>query len=163
MDIELTDKERLILANQYEILGLLKKEDYYLDLAEQLRDGHKWLYEQSFDTFSDNLSDEDAELVLDTLELYEALKDSYDALSDTSGLSPQDVKFAGFDGNNESEFMRFVDALKKSNRFVDVIDAGVRNSHMRKVHIYETMIQKWNGLNRSNTLTKDQILFILGR
>ncbi|WP_111848321.1 YfbU family protein [Acinetobacter baumannii] len=163
MDIELTDKERLILANQYEILGLLKKEDYYLNLAEQLRDGHKWLYQQSFDTFSDNLSDEDAELALNILEVYEALQDSYDALSDTSGISPQDVKFAGFDGNNESEFMRFVDALKKSNRFVDVIDDGVRNSHMRKVHIYETMIQKWDDLGRSHSLTKDQILYILGR
>ncbi|EXS30009.1 yfbU domain protein [Acinetobacter sp. 742879] len=163
MDIEITDKERLILANQYEILGLLKKEDYYLDLAEQLRDGHKWLYRQSFDTFSDNLSDEDAELVLNILEVYEALQDSYDALSDTSGISPQDVKFAGFDGNNESEFMRFVDALKKSNRFVDVINDGVRNSHMPKVGRYQNMIQKWHELDRSYSLTKDQILYILGR
>lgn len=54
MTIELTDKERLFLANQYEILGLLKNEDYYSELAEQLRDGHKWLYEQSFDDISPN-------------------------------------------------------------------------------------------------------------
>ncbi|MBN6492922.1 YfbU family protein [Acinetobacter pittii] len=163
MQLELTDKERLILANQYEILGLLKKEDYYLDLAEQLRDGHKWLYRQSFGTLSENLPDEDAELVLNILEVHKALKISYDALTDKSGISIQDISFAGFDGNNESELIDFVDALKKSNRFVNVIDAGVRNSHIPKVHTYETMIQKWHELDQSYTLTKDQILYILGR
>ncbi|MEN8975135.1 YfbU family protein [Acinetobacter baumannii] len=163
MQLELTDKERLILANQYEILGLLKKEDYYLDLAEQLRDGHKWLYRQSFGTLSENLPDEDAELVLNILEVHKALKISYDALTDKSGISIQDISFAGFDGNNESELIDFADALKKSNRFVNVIDAGVRNSHIPKVHTYETMIQKWHELDQSYTLTKDQILYILGR
>lgn len=65
----------------------------------------------------------------------------------------QDVNFAWFDGNGETEFIGFV----------DVIDDGVRNSHMRKVHIYETMIQKWHDRNRSHALIKDQILDILGR
>lgn len=52
---------------------------------------------------------------------------------------------------------------KNQFSFVNVIDAGVRNSHMPKVHTNETMIQKWDDLKRSYTLTKEQILYIWGR
>lgn len=40
-DLELTDVERVILANQYEILSILKEDDSYGLLAQNLRDGHK--------------------------------------------------------------------------------------------------------------------------
>lgn len=163
MKLDLTDKERLFLSNQYEILGTLKNEDHYLLLAEQLREGHKWLYQQSFNSLYENLPDEDAELVLNILQVYEALKVSYNALSDKSGITIQDVSFAGFDGNNEPELIGFVDALRKMNRFVSTIEAGVLDSHMPKIQTYQNMIQKWHGLGKSNRLTKEQILYILGR
>ena len=148
MKIELTDKERLFLANQHEILGHLNKDnsDYHFKLAEQLRDGHEWLYSQSFDNFSENLPDDAAELVLNILQIYEMIQDAYDGLSDKSLISEHQIKFPGFDGNNETEFMGFVDALEKDNRFVDVIQTGNRNSHSPKVHVYERMIAKWQAL-----------------
>nr|ACN22674.1 hypothetical protein [uncultured bacterium] len=37
--LKLTDTERLILANQYEILAALKNDDSYGRIAEELRDG----------------------------------------------------------------------------------------------------------------------------
>lgn len=144
-------------------MGLLKKEDYYLNLAEQLRDGHKWLYRQSFNSLSENLPDEDAELVLNILQVYKALQTSYNALSDKSGISPQDVSFAGFDGNNEPELMGFVDALNKAHCYSAIIQTGVLNSHTPKASRYETMIQKWHELDKSYQLTKEQILYILSR
>lgn len=162
MQLELTDKERLILSNRYEILAFLKRDCSYILLAAQLRAGHKWRYQKSLGALSENLPDEDTELVLDILEVHKALKISYDALTDKSGISIQDVSFAGFDGDNESELMDFVDTLKKSNHFVNIINAGERNSHTPKVHTYQNMIQKWHELDRSFTLTKDQILYILG-
>lgn len=163
MKLDLTDKERLFLSNQYEILGILKNEDHYLLLAEQLREGHKFLYQQSFNSLYENLPDENAELVLNILQVYEALKDSYNTLSDKSGITIQDVSFPGFDGNNEPELIGFVDALRKMNRFVSTIEAGVLDSHMPKVQTYRNMIQKWNELGKSNRLTKEQILYILSR
>ena len=36
----------MILANQYEILGKLGDDQAYLDLAENLRYGHEWIYNQ---------------------------------------------------------------------------------------------------------------------
>lgn len=161
MTIELTDKERLFLANQYEILGLLKNEDYYSELAEQLRDGHKWLYEQSFDVIYPNFPEENANLVLEILELYEVISDSYEALTDKSNIDAKKVLFSGFDGNYETEFMGFVDALKKNNRFVSVIESGTRNSHSPKAHVYESMLNKWEELDKSRQLTKEQLLDIL--
>lgn len=163
MKLDLTDKERLFLSNQHEILGTLKNEDHYLLLAEQLREGHKWLYQQSFNSLYENLPDEDAELVLNILRVYEVLKDSYNALSDKSDISIQDVSFAGFDGNNEPELIGFVEALKKMNRFVSTIKAGVLDSHMPKAQTYKNMIQRWYELEKSTRLTKEQILDILSK
>lgn len=165
MKIELTDKERLFLANQHEILGHLNKDnsDYHFKLAEQLRDGHEWLYSQSFDNFSENLPDDAAELVLNILQIYEMIQDAYDGLSDKSLISEHQIKFPGFDGNNETEFMGFVDALEKDNRFVDVIQTGNRNSHSPKVHVYERMIAKWQEFGEPYSLTKEQLIEILGR
>ncbi|WP_151834099.1 YfbU family protein [Acinetobacter ursingii] len=158
MKIELTDKERLFLANQHEILGHLNKDnsDYHFKLAEQLRDGHEWLYSQSFDNFSENLPDDAAELVLNILQIYEMIQDAYDGLSDKSLISEHQIKFPGFDGNNETEFMGFVDALEKDNRFVDVIQTGNRNSHSPKVHVYERMIAKWQAFGKPYNLTTEQ-------
>ena len=163
MKIELTDKERLFLSNQHEILGYLNTDnsDYHFKLAEQLREGHEWLYSQSFDYFSENLPSEHAELVLDILQIYELIGDAYSRLSDTSGISDTQVKFPGFDGNNESEFMGFVDALEKDGRYVHVIQAGNRNSHSAKVHVYERMIAKWESFGKPMPLTKEQLIEIL--
>ncbi|MGR2923027.1 YfbU family protein [Acinetobacter sp. 1125_18A] len=163
MQFDLTDKERLFLSNQYEILGTLKNEEHYLLLAEQLRDGHKWLYQESFNSLCENIPDEDVELVLNILRVFEVLKDSYNALNNKSGISIQDVSFAGFDGNHEPEFIGFVDALNKAHRFSSTIEAGVLNSHTPKADRYRIMIQKWHELDKSNRLTKDQILYILSR
>ena len=44
--MKFTDTERVILANQYEILGKLGDDQAYLDLAENLRYGHEWIYNQ---------------------------------------------------------------------------------------------------------------------
>lgn len=98
--LELTDTHRLILANQFEILGILKKDEGYTRLADQLREGHEWLYQQSLEYLSPNLLKEDAELVLTILGIYSDIRESYEKLEDKSGITPQEVVFPGFDGNN---------------------------------------------------------------
>lgn len=165
MKIEITDKERLFLSKQHEILGHLDTDnsEYHFKLAEQLRDGHKWLYQQSFDSFCENLSDEDTNLVLDILRLYEVMNNSYKSLSDKKNISEDEVKFPGFDGNNESEFMGFVDALRNSNRYVSVIEAGHRNSHSQKVQKYGSMINKWKEFEQPFNLSYEQLSEILGK
>ena len=167
MKIELTDKERLFLANQHEILGHLDTDnsDYHLKLAEQLRDGHKWLYSQSFDNFSENLPDDDAELVLNILQIYEIIQDAYDGLSDKSLISEHQIKFPGFDGNNESEYVSFARFyVTRINRFPWFSEREF-NSHIHSVDTYKRMLRIFNDVydpvHGDDHLNAQQIISIM--
>lgn len=165
--INLTNAERLILANQYEILSKLSEDKYerqsYEKMSSNLKNGYKWLYEQYFDVVSENLSADASELVIKTLCLYQALHYSYEDLDDKDGISEHEVKFQGFDGNNETELMGFVRALKENDRFIDTIENGHLNSHRPMVNTYKKMVQQWQGFDEEVELTKDQIQQILNK
>lgn len=149
-DIELTDKERLLLANQYEILATLNDDDNYALMAETLRAGHKWLYDQFFDSISENLPDSQAQHVLRILGVYGDLQASYHDLADKSGIDEKELTFPGFDGNNESELLSFADSLIKHRRFELTLGKTARNSHMPTSDIYGRMIQRWQELGSPN-------------
>lgn len=160
-DSTLTDSERLILANQYEILGHLKDEESYIHLAEDLRDGHKWLYEQHLQV-AENLSDEAVSHVLAILGIYSDLRDSYRQLSDKSGIEEHLVTFPGFDGNNESELLHFARALSRHGNYAEIIGKDARNSHMPTTDIYRRMIAEWKAMGEPRyPLSKEQILRII--
>jgi uncharacterized protein len=160
--IELTDIERLMLANQYEILGVLKKDDGYLQMAENLRDGHKWLYEQHTTRISDELSAENTEHVLTILGIYSDLRDSYKALTDKSGIDEHLVRFPGFDGNNEAELLHFAGALSKNGSYSETIGKDARNSHMPTTDMYQRMIDEWKEMGSPRyPFSKAQIVAIV--
>lgn len=161
-NINLTDVERLILANQYEILSILKEDDGYERLAEELRDGHEWLYSQSLEHVSSNMPAEEADYVITILGIYSDLRDSYEKLEDKSDIKSHQVEFPGFDGNNESDLLSFSKALRKHDRFTETLPEHGKNSHMPTTDIYRRMISKWNELGRPNyPYDKETILNIL--
>ncbi|KAB0653898.1 YfbU family protein [Acinetobacter bohemicus] len=161
---KLTNTERLILANQYKILSKLSDNDYERDYNQQLSDnllsGHKWLYEDHFQIISDDLADEDTDLVVETLSLYTTLRNNYDDLDDKTVIDEHKITFLGFDGNNESELMTFTKALKENDRFTRIIEKGLTNSHSPMRHKYQTMLNKWKELNKKEILTLDELIFI---
>lgn len=147
--LQLSDLERLILANQYEILAHLKPDQGYEDVARELRDGHKWLYRQYLDNLiSPELPDESAEFVATILGIYRDLASSYRGLGDKSGIEERLVQFPGFDGNNESDLLHFTSALRKADRFTETIGDSARNSHMPMKDVYRRMIEEWERLGR---------------
>ena len=77
--MKFTDTERVILANQYEILGKLGDDQAYLDLAENLRYGHELIYNQKI-SVSPIFTEEKSDFVVSILELYEVIQNSFDAL-----------------------------------------------------------------------------------
>lgn len=158
--MKFTDTERVILANQYEILGKLDDEQAYLNLAENLRDGHEWIYNQKI-SVSPIFTEEQSDLVVSILDLYDVIQDSFDALSDKGSLTADRVKFPGFDGNNEGEYMRFFSALVENGQFAHV--KANKNSHMQKVSIYKNMLDKWESLGKGYKLSLDDIEAIFGR
>ena len=160
--LHLTDVERLLLANQYEILGLLKKDDGYTRMADNLRDGHKWLYQQHATQVSDNLPDEDADHVLTILGIYSDLRHSYNQLGDKTGIEEHSVSFPGFDGNNEVELLHFARALSNNQNFSETIGKDARNSHMPTTDMYRRQISEWKSMGSPRyPLSKEQILRLL--
>jgi Uncharacterized conserved protein len=161
----LTDTERLILANQYELLSKLAESEYetahFLRYSKQLKDGHKWLYKQIFDCISENLDDESAVFVVNVLSLHRALLNSYEQLKTKKQLKKADVTFKGFDGNNESSLMYFVEALDDASRFSEVIENGELNSHFPMTSTYQKMLAKWKELGEKFELSEEQILQII--
>lgn len=164
-NLEISDAERLILANQYEILARLDRlqsgheHDSYSLLASQLRDGYEWLYQQSLSYMADVLDERVVNHVLETLELFSTLKASYDRLADKSGIDEHHVTFLGFDGNNEAEMLGFAHALGQADRYNSVLDEGnCPNSHMPTYELYGRMIEQWKALGSPRfPLTKDHI------
>jgi uncharacterized protein YfbU (UPF0304 family) len=160
--MELTDAERLILSNQYQLLAKLEDDDHYALMAETLRNGHKWLYEEYFQHLQPDLDDDKAEFVVDILDIYSAMRSSYRDLEDQSGVDADDVKFPGFDGNNEAELLVFADALLKHRRFEDTLRKHGNNSHMPTVDGYRRMIQTWEDMGRPTyPYSKEQIQELL--
>jgi uncharacterized protein YfbU (UPF0304 family) len=160
-ELKLTAVERLMLANQYEILALLKKDDSYEDMAKNLRDGYKWIYDQYAQHLSEDLPDEDAEHVLAILGIFSDMSDSYDQLTDKSGIDEHYVRFHGFDGNNEAEFLGFASALSKNGNYSKTVGKHARNSHMPTTAAYRRMIEEWKRLGEPNyPYSKDTILSI---
>lgn len=163
MKLELTDSERLILANQYRILAHLEEESSYQDLSDQLLDGHSWLYGDALDRqLSAPLSEEDQKYVVDVLAIYDALHFSYRDLEDKSGIDPHKVEFPGFDGNNECHLMHFAHALRKDNRFVELIPEHGKNSHCPTSARYERLLENYKKMGEPRfQLSKAQILELL--
>ena len=161
--LKLTDTERLILANQYEILAVLKNDESHERLSNELLSGHEWLYSQSFDHVSENLSNSDAEHVVTILGIFGDLRDSYEKFTDKSGIEAREVNFPGFDGNNESDLYSFARALWKHERFTNVLTEHAVNSHMPTTDMYQRMIAKWAELGKPHyPYSKEQMVAILG-
>jgi uncharacterized protein YfbU (UPF0304 family) len=139
-----------MLANQYEILSELRSDSSYAELAENLRDGHEWLYSQHFDYISPVLSESQVEHVLAILGIYGDMRSSFDELSDKSGIEESQLTFPGFDGNNEAELLSFAGALRKARRFETTLGKRELNSHMPTTATYQRMIEKWRELGSPN-------------
>lgn len=148
--MELTKTERLILANQYEILGELKSSDYYRELSQNLKLGFLDLYSNIFKEIEPVFMDDSAEFVYDTLALYTLLKDSYEGLSndDKQQVKEAKVVFTGFDAYTESRYLSFILALRRSGRFIGILSDTNLDSHTPNAANYRQMIHVWRTMSK---------------
>ena len=160
--MELTDAERLILSNQYQILAKLEDDEHYAMMAETLLRGYKWLYDEYLENLWPNLDNDKADFVVDILDIYSAMRHSYRDLEDKSGIEAREVEFPGFDGNNEADLLGFADFLLKHRRFEDTLNKAGNNSHMPTVAIYRRMLQAWRDMGEpAYPYSKEQIRQLL--
>jgi uncharacterized protein YfbU (UPF0304 family) len=161
--IELSKKERLFLINQYRILTLLDEEgeaDYYRKCIRILESGYEFHYYVLDQFIDDPMTAEESHEILDTLSMFQVLKDSYERLEGKSGIEEWHIKFIGFDGNYETGEMGYVGFLAKhDDRFTDIIDRDSLNSHSPTLDRYRKMLAHFQrNFPDSRILTKEQIL-----
>ena len=119
----LTPVERLQLINQFRILGKLYPE-YAKDYAESrdiIAHGYTIEYEEVFSEVFEEMDIEECKYVYDVLNLHRNLIQSFDALTDKKGLTLDDVRFRGFDGNNESKRWAFAEHLQKQGKWKETL------------------------------------------
>jgi uncharacterized protein YfbU (UPF0304 family) len=144
--MKLTRVERLMLANQFLILEKLYPEHagHYEEACQAVErgfEGHYWLVFQGIS--EDTLSEEQCREVLDVMTMFSCLKASYDDLQDKTGIKPEDVRFDGFDGNNEGEMLSFANfyCRGEGGKFTDIVNKQVPNSHSPRIDLYRRMLR----------------------
>ncbi len=139
----LTLYERQTLINQCKMLKKLNAEnaEEYDKQIEILRSGYSIQYEEVFET-SEEMSVEDGRYVYDVLDMYRVLRQSYDNLKDKQGITEDDIKFQGFDGNNETKNYVFAKFLQSQGLWEETLYPGCRlNSHsMMTISLYPRML-----------------------
>jgi uncharacterized protein YfbU (UPF0304 family) len=150
--MKLSRTERWILSNQYRILETLYPAEAasYARNREALDSGYElhygWMAERIYDE-DDMLSEEDCREVMQILNMYLALKRSYEALQDKSGIEEWQIKFSGFDGNNETTRLAYMRYLNEEGEAYADLDRGDNfNSHMPSLDGYRRQLAEWKAL-----------------
>jgi uncharacterized protein YfbU (UPF0304 family) len=165
---ELSKIERMVLINQYRILGLLDKENAadYERSEKVLRKGYSIYYSDVLDVY-DGLSETECRFVVDTLDVYRVLNASYKGLPDKSGINEDDLEFKGFDGNDETSFMVFAEFLKEDDKWQEILTRDDLNTHYSTQDKYQQMIVRYKVVrgrqkDPRHELTKEEIQEVLG-
>lgn len=163
MTLSLT--ERLILRNQYLIL-----EKLYPDEAESLSQtrtalemGFTRQYGDLFESLCDEVSEETQQEVIDVLNMYRAMLACYQDLKDRQGIPEHDLRFPGFDANEETSHYSYANYMVKTLGRFQESDPGKNetvNSHFPQLRKYRSMLREWNSAG-ARTLTKEQLLRII--
>jgi uncharacterized protein YfbU (UPF0304 family) len=158
----LTPVERLELINQFRILGKLYPEhgEDYAESREIIAHGYTIQYEEVFKQVFEEMDIEQCKYVFDVLDMYRMLIQSYDALTDKKGLKPGDVRFRGFDGNNESDRYAFAGHLQEQGKWPETLTGDLNSHSMTTMTLYPLMFgeirtdpQADNGVPRGGLAT----------
>jgi uncharacterized protein YfbU (UPF0304 family) len=161
--MKLTEPEKLILYNQYLILEKLFPEDEktYKNAQTILSSGFTSEYDSLIEGFSDDYPEEICQETLDILQMFRSLYNSYYVLEDKSSIKINQVKFQGFDGNEEGKHYNLAKFyLKDEELFEEFKDVQI-NSHSNKLAKYRAMLLSWGKYSRYDILTREQIIEIL--
>ncbi len=167
--MKLTIAERWILSNQLQILGILDNDqkDYYKYTKEIIDSGYELLYDESIPYITDGdeiLTEDQGKLVRDTLIMFEMITRALQGIDDKTGINLSQLKFAGFDGNNEGKYLAFAKFLCREYgepRFLDIGEGFDNyNSHCPVLDAYKRMLTVWENSTSKYSLTKQDLIHI---
>lgn len=160
--MKVTDSEKLILvmlSELYDAIGVNGEIDPDF-IRSAVLDDKTWSIPWKYPgiNFSENDTPTIVKEVLDILDMWSVIEESYEFLSENekeyvaNKAEPfgKDPKFRGFDGNNESEYMSTASFLiNKLDRFEEFKGRNL-NSHMHVVEVYQRMLPTFEKI-RENT------------
>jgi uncharacterized protein YfbU (UPF0304 family) len=153
----LTPAERVTLSNQYRILEKLYPDEaeHYAALREIVDGGYSIEYGDLFNNIYTEMPFEECEYVYDVLDMFRVLITSFNALTDKAGLTPTDVNFDGFDGNNEGKRFGFARHLQKEGKWTETLVGGLNSHSQSTIYRYRKMLEKFRRI--SETLNKTAV------
>ena len=139
--MEMSSTQRLILANQYKLMGLLDPDNAakYQRLETIVKGGFELELRELDKEFS-AISEEECRTVLNTLEMYKALQISYNNLADKSDLSEHRLQFVGYCAVREKKFLSYL-------RFITGVE-GQYQEFMRCEHGCDSQTPMWDKYSR---------------
>ena len=165
--MKLDKKERLNLIHQFLILEKLYPEeaDYYASNRKALEEGYELHYDWIFQNLWDDLSAEECKKVLNILDMYRAINFSSTKINNERLNGHYWLKFKGFDGNEETEYMAYcryfivdLDRFEELRYNQEIPDF---NTHFNAMPKYTAMLNRWLSLGKPLELDSQQILDIL--
>jgi len=165
--MKLSKQERWILANQFQILKKLypENEEMYEKMQTIVEEGYTLNYDWITQNIFDEMTEDQCKEVIEILDMYTAIYFSHENLTDKTGIDTTYLKFSGFDGNNEAEYMVYTKFLINTDgKFTELKYGNQRpdfNSHQQLLDKYRRMLLEWEKLNKSHTLSKDELTIIL--
>jgi len=165
--MKLSVVERMILANQYHILeGLYPQQARsFKEAREALEQGYEAHYDHAQHMMPGHsgeeavMTTEECEEVQNILYMFSVLQSSYLKLPDQAGITPTDLEFSGFDGNNETKWMAYTLYFCTSDggRYADLNRADDFNSHRPMLTKYRHMVREWGRSADKDLLTKEDL------
>ena len=169
----LTPFERLSLMNQLAILKKLDPENAedYENQIQIHHSGYSVLYGEVFQYVYEEMPLDECEYVFDVLDMHGALINSFEALKDKQGLTADDVRFRGFDGNNETKRLAFAEYLQKTGRWKETLVGGLNSHSMMTMQRYPEMLKRYEPIKQKIIdshsgnwlLTAEQIKVVIGQ
>jgi uncharacterized protein YfbU (UPF0304 family) len=169
--MQLTIKDRVILANQYQILAGLdeRQSQYYLEKVKILTNGYSYLYDSLNINFCKEMTYNEGKFVVDILDLYELIEDVKRKTQYEKIINHPYGHFNGFCGNYESAHLGFCHFLVNDQNKFQVQkkyfskNDGM-NSHFPMVEKYKKMINFYSSIKKDTVfyeLTVEQAVLIL--
>ena len=146
----LTSEQRLQFINQFRILEKLYPEhaEEYAESRSIIAHGYTIQYEEVFREVFEEMDIDESKYVYDVLDLYRTLIESYATLTDKKGLTPEDVRFRGFDGNNESKRLAFAEHLREQGKWKETLTGGLNSHSMMTMSLYPRMLAKFEPIRQ---------------
>jgi uncharacterized protein YfbU (UPF0304 family) len=169
--MQLTIKDRVMLANQYQILARLdeSESEHYLEKVKILTNGYSYLYDSLKINFCQEMTYDEGKFVFDILALYELIEDVKRKTQHEKIINHRYGYFNGFCGNYETAYMSlcnfFVNVQNKfptQKKYFSKNDG--MNSHLPMIEKYKKMIDIYSSIRNDALfyeLTVEQTLSIL--